>query len=176
MLQIEVTERKADGREIKRYSTRKYRTMRGIGKLFKEFQSYYTDPRYKIAIIGNPEPRRRQDNSAAVGQVHVGDVFHCSWGYDMTFNDFYEVVEVSKTGKTVITRQIAMRTISGDACAPGGEEVRPMLTGDRFIGEPERHVVQGGGKSIYIRINSFSAAFLMEPEDYTREYYENHLD
>lgn len=80
MLQVEITERKPDGQEIKRYTTKKYRTMRGIEELFKFYQNYYSDPRYTVAIVGEPEPRRRQDNSAAIGQVHVGDIFHCMWG------------------------------------------------------------------------------------------------
>lgn len=59
MLQVEITERKPDGQEIKRYPTKKYRTMRGIEKLFEFYQNYYTEPRYTVAIIGEPEPRRR---------------------------------------------------------------------------------------------------------------------
>lgn len=31
----------------------------------------------------------------------VGDVFYCSWGYDQTNVDFYEVVGVTKSGKSV---------------------------------------------------------------------------
>lgn len=176
MLQVEITEHTTDGRDIKRYSKRKYRTMRGVAKLFDIYRDCYPSPRYTVAIIGEPEPRRRQDNSTAVGQVHVGDIFHCMWGYDMIINDFYEVVEVSKTGKSVITRKIATH-MDGDPCSPaGGAQVRPMLTGDRFIGRPERHTLQAYGKSIYIRINSFSTATLMEPEDYLQDYTEDHLD
>ena len=93
----------------------------------------------------------------------------------MTFNDFYEVVAVSATGKTVTTRRIAVR-MDGDPCSPARARVRPVLTGDRFIGEPERHLLQAYNNSIYIHINSFSDAFLMEPEDYVRTYDENHLD
>ncbi len=176
MLQVEITERKPDGQEIKRYTTKKYRTMRGIERLYKSYQNYYSDPRYTVAIVGEPEPRRRQDNSAAIGQAHVGDIFHCMWGYDMIINDFYEVVSVSKTGKSVITRKIATH-VDGDPYSPaGGAQARPMLTGDRFIGKPERHTLQAYGKSIYIRINSFSTATLMEPEDYLQDYTEDHLD
>lgn len=38
--------------------------------------------------------------------VKVGDVFSRSWGYDQTNVDFYEIVEVSKTGKTAKARQL----------------------------------------------------------------------
>lgn len=175
MLQVQITEHATDGREITRYYDRKYRTMRGVKKDLEQFQRVYHEPRYTLAIIGEPEQRRPRDNSAAIGQVHVGDIFHCMWGYDMTFNDFYEVVAVSATGKTVTTRRIAVR-MDGDPCSPARARIRPVLTGDRFIGEPERHLLQAYNNSIYIHINSFSDAFLMEPEDYVRTYDENHLD
>lgn len=175
MLQVQITEHTTDGREVTRYSDRKYRTMRGVGKDLEQFQRVYHEPRYTLTIIGEPEQRRPRDNSAAIGQVHVGDIFHCMWGYDMTFNDFYEVVAVSATGKTVTTRRIAVR-MDGDPCSPARARVRPVLTGDRFIGEPERHLLQAYNNSIYIHINSFSDAFLMEPEDYVRTYDENYLD
>jgi len=38
--------------------------------------------------------------------VKVGSIFQCSWGYDQTNVDFYEVLEISKSGKTVKVRQI----------------------------------------------------------------------
>lgn len=50
-----------------------------------------------------------------------------------------------------------------------------MEYGSARIG-PERHLLQAYNNSIYIHINSFSDAFLMEPEDYVRTYDENHLD
>ena len=49
MLQVEITERKPDGQEIKRYTTKKYRTMRGIERLYKSYQNYYSDPRYPLS-------------------------------------------------------------------------------------------------------------------------------
>lgn len=177
MLQVEITEHKPDGRTITRYSDRTYRTMRGAERDLAQFQPRYKEPRYTLAIIGEAEPRRRQDNSAAIGQVHVGDIFHCQWGYDMTFNEFHEVVAVSKTGKTVTTRRIATR-MDGDPYAPTHTaRISPMLAGeDRFIGQPERHVLQAFRDDIYISLTSFQTASLMQPEDYVHGYYENHWD
>ena len=36
----------------------------------------------------------------------VGMKLNCSWGYSMTINDYCEVIELSKTGKTVKCRMI----------------------------------------------------------------------
>lgn len=43
MLQVQITEHTTDGREITRYSTKKYRTMRGAGKDLEQFQHVYLD-------------------------------------------------------------------------------------------------------------------------------------
>lgn len=41
---------------------------------------------------------------AAIAAVKVGDFFRCSWGYDQTNTDFYEVI--SRTRWTVKVRQV----------------------------------------------------------------------
>ena len=38
---------------------------------------------------------------ASPATVEVGSFFECSWGYDQTNVDFYKVVEISPSGKTV---------------------------------------------------------------------------
>ena len=42
--------------------------------------------------------------------LKVGDIFYSSWGYDQTNIDFYEVVGVTKSGKSVKIREIAKKT------------------------------------------------------------------
>ena len=42
--------------------------------------------------------------------VKVGDFFHTSWGYDQTNVEMYQVVAISKTGKTCTIKQIGMKT------------------------------------------------------------------
>lgn len=38
--------------------------------------------------------------------VKVGDFFYTSWGYDQTNVDFYEVVGITPSGKSVKVRQV----------------------------------------------------------------------
>lgn len=40
-----------------------------------------------------------------------GDIFHWSWGYDQTNADFFEVVHVSPSGKTVKVREVATEEV-----------------------------------------------------------------
>lgn len=44
--------------------------------------------------------------------VEVGSIFRCSWGYDQTNVDFYEVVKISTTGKTVTVRKLRQEMVS----------------------------------------------------------------
>lgn len=134
-------------------------------------------------IEGEEEPRPTNMNLPE-GQVQVGDIFHLGWGYSMSLNDFYEVVEVSKTGRTCTIRGIRSRVINGEIYGPEGGYVRPQLSGaDRFTGEPVK------GKRISMRTSydgkpvcsinmgrGYGSAFLMTPEDYEHGFYECHWD
>lgn len=44
--------------------------------------------------------------------IERGDFFRCSWGYDQTNTDFYEVLEVSASGKTIKVRQVDTAVVS----------------------------------------------------------------
>lgn len=46
------------------------------------------------------------DQAAELAPVTPGAIFECSWGYDQTNVDFYEVLSVSASGKTAKVRQI----------------------------------------------------------------------
>lgn len=59
----------------------------------------------------------------ATPQVEVGSIFECSWGYDQTNVDFYLVVGLTKSGKSVRVQRIGSRTV--DAHGPGGNRVVP---------------------------------------------------
>lgn len=52
---------------------------------------------------------------AAVAAVKVGDFFRCSWGYDQTNIDFYEVL--SRTRWTVKVRQVDTAVVSDHGSA-----------------------------------------------------------
>jgi hypothetical protein len=42
----------------------------------------------------------------------IGDIFHMSWGYDQTNNDFFQVTRLSKSG--VFVRQIGSKSAGGE--------------------------------------------------------------
>lgn len=103
--------------------------------------------------------------------LKVGDVMHGSWGYDMTINEFYQIVEIRN--KTVFLRKLGMeRKASGYYY----EDVRPSV--NCFIGEPIKRILQvyfyNGQPHEYIKLDSCCNLYLCED---TNSYYcENHND
>lgn len=61
--------------------------------------------------------------------VTVGTIFTRSWGYDQTNVDFYEIVSVSKTGKTAKARQLKTVPVGGDTYS---DRVMAATGPDRF--------------------------------------------
>ena len=88
--------------------------------------------------------------------VQIGDVFRCSWGYDQTNIDFYQVTKV--LGAMVEVREI--RQMSEETLSMQGECV-PLL--DSFKGEPMRKRVNMVCGEPSIRIYSFASAYKMQP-------------
>lgn len=60
--------------------------------------------------------------------IKIGDIFRCSWGYDQTNVDFYQVTRV------ISQKPIELRAIESQYI--GSESVFPCK--DRFIGEVMR--------------------------------------
>lgn len=69
----------------------------------------------------------------AIKPVEVGDFFIESWGYDQTNVDYYEVVRVSPSGKTIWMRHVSNVIVSGDA--DSSEKVAPMPGGFDMNGD-----------------------------------------
>ena len=88
--------------------------------------------------------------------VKIGDVFRCSWGYDQTNNDYYEVTSI--IGQMVEICEIGQ--MSEETGFMSGECVPE--TG-RYIGKPMRKKVSMSGDSPSIKIHSFANAYRIEP-------------
>lgn len=92
-----------------------------------------------MAMASKPEPK-------------LGDVLVCSWGYDQTNVDFYEVVAVTKSSVRIC--QIKTRYVSSD-------QVMPAV--GAFIGEEMLKRVSPGYSGGYqASISSYSTAQLWD--------------
>ena len=104
--------------------------------------------------------KRKEERKAASAShdVKAGDVFRCSWGYDQTNIDYYQVLSVS--GQMAVISEIGCD--SEETGFMQGESV-PAL--NRFIGDPKRVRIQrySMDSEPYFKVNSFSSARRMTP-------------
>lgn len=85
----------------------------------------------KIQAEKQAEKQKRKEAIANfVNPYQVGDLMYCSWGYEQTNIDFYQIVEVKK--KSIVIRRVGQILVkaAGDMC----EYVKPDK--DNFIGGP----------------------------------------
>jgi hypothetical protein len=93
-------------------------------------------------------------------QITVGDVFVSKWGYDQTNVDFYEVVGVTASGKSVwlryLQKTVVDETVGTDFVSP----VAGSAAGDKF-----RKTLQpalSGSFPEWVKVSSFQNAYKTE--------------
>lgn len=86
--------------------------------------------------------------------LEVGDILRCSWGYEQTNVDYFEVTAL--IGK----RMVEIREIASESYATGWAMGRCAPMKGKYIGEPMRKIARGGAVSIY----SFASAYKVEPK------------
>jgi hypothetical protein len=90
-------------------------------------------------------------------QVKVGDVFVCSWGYEQTNVDFYQVTRT-------MNKAIEIREIKKEKRETGNMSgvCTPII--NAYVGEPMRKTPKHrGGANVTIKLNSYSYADLLVP-------------
>jgi hypothetical protein len=90
--------------------------------------------------------------------LKVGDLLRCSWGYEQTNVDYYQVVAASRRGVTL--REVAAESVEGSGNGMS-DRVRPVK--DKFVGEPMKKRVQvyrsGGEVACSVTMTSYSHAY-----------------
>ena len=101
--------------------------------------------------------------TAAELGVEVGDFFVASWGYDQTNVNFFEVVGITPSGKSVKLREVAKRTVSDNGPSTRvvpvpGRFVSNSLGDDRDSGPVTKRLRFWGGK-VAIAFTSYASAW-----------------
>jgi hypothetical protein len=90
--------------------------------------------------------------------VQVGDLFACSWGYDQTQVDFYEVTGVTPSGKSVKVKPVQQVRTS----EPGPSETVAPVKGSAW-GEATTHRIKDAGWNGKVKhafkVSSYSTAY-----------------
>lgn len=102
----------------------------------------------------------REKARLEVPPVKVGDIFAGSFGYDATLWDFFEVVDVSATGKTVTVRELKHETKAGY----GYNDWKCRPVPGSYVGKPIKKQVKAstyrGESTPYLKISSYEYAYL----------------
>lgn len=96
----------------------------------------------------------KAEKNAVENPIKVGDIFKGSYGYEAWIHEYFEVVAVSKTGKSVTVRELAQEREDTDWC---NWKSRPIA--GKYVGKPERHTVSFNGTPSF-RVNSYERAYL----------------
>ena len=91
--------------------------------------------------------------------VKVGDLFKCSWGYDQTNIDYYQVTKL--LGQTMVE----IRPIAQTGTQDGWLQGTCSPAKDKFIGGPIRKKV--GDRNV-LRMTSYSWAYPCSEKDESR--------
>lgn len=84
----------------------------------------------------------------------LGDVLRCSWGYDQTNIEYFQVVEL------VGLRKVKIQAIACESVETEFMQGKSVPAVGQFIGEPMLKVVSDSGS---VRIYSFASAYKLEP-------------
>lgn len=92
----------------------------------KLWYGYSTEDEVRAAIDGKPvkaakpaKAHKAVEKANKFG-VKVGDLFHASWGYDQTNNDFFQVVELVGE-QSVRVREVSPVCVASEASGPDAE-------------------------------------------------------
>lgn len=111
---------------------------------------------------------REQPTQNADG-VHVGDIFECSWGYEQTQADFFQVVAL-KGKHTAVVMEI--RSAHTRAASPMSEYRRAVR--DSYRPDAEQYTVRTkseDGKYPYFRNPQLQGTEICRSTDELREHY-----
>lgn len=110
--------------------------------------------------------------------IKVGAIFYESWGYDQTNIDFFQVVRVSPSGKTVWIKPIQQRMVESNGYSDRVVAVKDafinsehhgytnpmrtrygMMEKDGSIRKQVRVYDYGGGQHVSLNMTSYSSAY-----------------
>lgn len=83
----------------------------------------------KLANGAKVEPAKEPAEIVNAYGVKVGDIFHASWGYDQTNNDFFQVIKLCGK-KSVRVREVNPPIIESTATGPMAEDRTFEITGE----------------------------------------------
>lgn len=95
-------------------------------------QKYINNWLDRLRHVKADKEARRQAKKEFKTSLNVGDILYTSWGYDQTNVEFYQVVDVTASGKSIKVREIAAE--SSDPVSHGMAD-HVLAIADEFISD-----------------------------------------
>ena len=147
-------------------------TLNGTPKdgLTKEEMRYFEPEKYaekqEQARERKMLAKAKAEKNAADNPVKVGDIFKGSYGYEACIYDYFEVVAVSKTGKSVTVRELAQERNSTGWC-----DWESRAISGRYVGKPMRKNLNFDGNTPNFKVSSYEWAYRTDnPEEWDSGY------
>lgn len=101
------------------------------------------------------------NNASSFITPKVNDILVCSWGFDQTNVDFYKVIGISSSGKSITIQRINSEVKeNGFMCGSSVPSVPHTVSNHR--GEPLTKRVKIIDNSYCVNISSYSTAYLWD--------------
>ncbi len=105
--------------------------------------------------------KRKKETQAELANVKIGDIYHASWGYEQTNNNFWQVTDIKKSMLTL--KPIGSTIVEDSESSWGSNIVTPIkdgfLAGKRY--EPVRKRLTGNS----IRFESYMYAYKIKEDE-----------
>lgn len=141
----------------------------------KVWYGFSTEEAVKAAIEGKEAPKTERKPKAEKANkygIKVGDIFHASWGWEQTNNDFFQVVELVGES-SVRVREVYLPCIESSVVSPMSEdrtfrltrELLPAASSSVFIDNQERGDLKRltptyDGDSVKFKLANYASAYL----------------
>ena len=99
----------------------------------------------------------------------VNDIIVCSYGYNCRLVDFYKVVGITKSGKSIKIRQVGEKLISHDGYGQAGF-VKPS---DEFVSDKvlTRKIQEGSWKP-YVKVDDYKYGYQWDGKEVAFDSYD----
>ena len=99
----------------------------------------------------------------------VNDIIVCEFGYNCRFVDFYKVVGVTKSGKSIKIRQVGEKVVSHDEYGQSGF-VKPS---DEFVSDDIlTRKIQEGSMKPYVKVDYYKYGYKWDGKEVAFDSYD----
>lgn len=126
-----------------------YEAHRNLDNAGRRFQEWIERQKHYATLAA--EGKIAKAMARKVNPFKVGDLLHCSWGYDQTQNEFYQVIAVK--GQTVTIREIGASYKADGYMSGMSTPIKDKFIGSEIVKRVVASAWPGHEPSYYVKIS-----------------------